>query len=281
MSSPPSPARDQARRARPTSTAATRRRVSQAAGAEVVAGAFAAALGACGGAAPAGRRQPAVGRPAGGVHRRRLVVAPAPRALRPRLRYLARRLGQGLGRQEPGRGERRSHPGGADGGEGRRRGGRPATGTTSSGSSRAATSNVYHKHLVDVTDLAKPLGDALRRLGPAAQQWGTVQGAWKGVPDYFLDFPANYRKDLFDRARPQAGRHVGRPAQGRQRPEGEGATRSASRSTSEQRRQQLLDPLLWCYGASYVAEDGKTVTINSPRDEARRSGTPSSCTATR
>jgi multiple sugar transport system substrate-binding protein len=93
---------------------------------------------------------------------------------------------------------------------------------------------------------------------------GTFEGVWKGVPDYFIEFGANYRKDLFDanNLQPvdtwddllksgtvlkQAGNPIGI------------AINQKSNDANNS-----WNGLLWSYGASYVAADGKTVAINSP-----------------
>src|SRR5437870_1067824 len=50
--------------------------------------------------------------------------------------------------------------------------------------------NVYNKQLVDVSDIAMELGKKHGDwVDPLASQLGKFSGAWKGVPDYFVDFP--------------------------------------------------------------------------------------------
>jgi multiple sugar transport system substrate-binding protein len=125
--------------------------------------------------------------------------------------------------------------------------------------------NVYNKQLVDVSDLAKQFGDQHGGwVTPFAEQLGTFEGVWRGVPDYFIEFGANYRKDLFDanNLQPvdtwddlmksgailkQAGNPIGI------------AINQKSNDANNS-----WNGLLWSYGASYVAADGKTVAINSP-----------------
>src|SRR5207248_8710409 len=55
--------------------------------------------------------------------------------------------------------------------------------------------NVFNKSLVDVSDLATQVGDAHGGwVQPLSDNIGKFEGAWRGVPGYFIDFPANYRK---------------------------------------------------------------------------------------
>jgi len=44
--------------------------------------------------------------------------------------------------------------------------------------------------LVDVSDIAKQLGDKYGGWIPLGEQVGMAEGAWKGVPEFFIDFPA-------------------------------------------------------------------------------------------
>jgi multiple sugar transport system substrate-binding protein len=129
---------------------------------------------------------------------------------------------------------------------------------------RGGEVQLYAPHLVDLTDLAGPLGERYGGWIPAARQWGTVQGAWKGVPDYFLDFPGNYRTDLF-------AEHGLKPVdtwddllkagsvlKARGHPVGIPINQRSNDANNS------WNSLLWCFGASSVARDGTTITINSP-----------------
>ena len=50
-----------------------------------------------------------------------------------------------------------------------------------------------------MSDVAKQFGQQYGGWGtPLAEQVCLIDGVWRGVPDYFLDFPTLYRKDLFD-----------------------------------------------------------------------------------
>ena len=67
------------------------------------------------------------------------------------------------------------------------------------GFTQSGAVNVFNKSLVDVGDLVKQVGDAHGGwVDPLAKNIGTFEGAWKGVPGYFIEFGCNYRKDIFD-----------------------------------------------------------------------------------
>ena len=57
---------------------------------------------------------------------------------------------------------------------------------------------LYYNVMVDVSDLTKQIGEARGGWIPFAETLGFLEGAWHAVPEYFIDFPALYRKDIFD-----------------------------------------------------------------------------------
>jgi multiple sugar transport system substrate-binding protein len=130
---------------------------------------------------------------------------------------------------------------------------------------RSGEINLFNKNLVDVSDLAKQFGQQHGGwVNPLAEQLAVVEGVWKGLPEYFVDFPALYRKDLFD-------------AEGLKPPEtwddllkagtilkGKGYPIGIAINQKSNDANNSWNSLLWCYGASFVAKDGKTITINSP-----------------
>ena len=138
---------------------------------------------------------------------------------------------------------------------------------------RAGEANLFNRSLVDVSDLAKQVGDKYGWVQPIAENVGMFEGVWKSVPEYFVEFSTLYRKDLFD-------------ANGLKVPETWDDLLKAGTVLKEKGNpigiavnQKSNDAnvswtaLLWCYGASYVGKDGKTVTINSPETkEALRFG---------
>jgi multiple sugar transport system substrate-binding protein len=88
-------------------------------------------------------------------------------------------------------------------------------------------------------------------------------GVWRGVPDFFIDFPANYRKDLFDANGLQPVdtwddlMKVGKVLKEKDHPIGIAINQKSNDANNS------WNGFLWTHGASYVAEDGKTVTIDS------------------
>jgi multiple sugar transport system substrate-binding protein len=130
---------------------------------------------------------------------------------------------------------------------------------------RGGEINLFNKSLVDVSDLAKQIGQQYGGwVTPMAEQVGMFEGVWKGVPEYFIDFPALYRKDLFDAngfKPPETWDDllkVGTALKAQGNPIGIAINQKSNDANNS------WQSLLWCYGASYVGQDGKTVTIDSP-----------------
>lgn len=130
---------------------------------------------------------------------------------------------------------------------------------------RSGDANLYAKQLVDVSDVAKQVSEAHGGWIPLAESIGRVDGVWRSVPDFFIDFPSLYRKDVFDDLglKPidtwddllktgivlkEKGFRIG--------------------IAINQKSNDSLNSwqsVMWSYGASTVAQDGKTVAINSPQ----------------
>jgi multiple sugar transport system substrate-binding protein len=130
---------------------------------------------------------------------------------------------------------------------------------------RPADVPLYGKLLVDVSDISKTLGDKHGGWIPLGEQVGMADGTWKGVPEFFIDFPSLYRKDIFD----DLGLKpidtwddllkTGTILKDKGNPIGIAVNQKSNDSLNS------WSSLLWCYGASTVAADGKTVAINSPQ----------------
>jgi multiple sugar transport system substrate-binding protein len=124
--------------------------------------------------------------------------------------------------------------------------------------------NVYHQQLVDLSDLGKSLGDKYGWIEPLAPYIGQYEGVWKGIPDYFIEFGANYRKDLFDanNLKPvdtwddllKAGEVL--KAQGS--PIGIAINQRSNDANNS------WHCCLWGYGVSYAKQDGKYAPFNTP-----------------
>ncbi|HEY0582416.1 MAG TPA: extracellular solute-binding protein, partial [Chloroflexota bacterium] len=133
------------------------------------------------------------------------------------------------------------------------------------GFSRPGDVPLYNQQLVDVADITKQLADKHGGWIQLGQDIGTFEGVWKGVPEYFIDFPGLYRKDLFD---DNGLKPVdtwddllksGTILKDKGFPIGIGINQKSNDSLNS------WSALLWSYGASTVAPDGKTVAINSPQ----------------
>jgi multiple sugar transport system substrate-binding protein len=122
--------------------------------------------------------------------------------------------------------------------------------------------DLYFDHLVDLGDVAEEVG---KKLGPWLNPDDfKIRGTWKAIPWYAVVWPMTYRADLLERVGEKvpdtwedlyrAGKKLkaaGHPI---------GIALAASDDANFGTR-----GLLWSHGTSYVAKDGKTVTINTPR----------------
>jgi multiple sugar transport system substrate-binding protein len=130
---------------------------------------------------------------------------------------------------------------------------------------RSGDANLYDKYLVDVGDIAKPIGEANGGWAqPVVESLAVVDGVWKVLPDFFTSFDGHYRKDLFDAAGLQA------PDTWDQLLKAGTILKTKGNQIGISINQQSTDSLsswsslFWSYGASTVAADSKTITINSP-----------------
>ncbi len=114
--------------------------------------------------------------------------------------------------------------------------------------------------LIDVQDLAdKKYGG----WSPLAENYSKYKGKFYSIPDYFIDFPQLYRKDLWSEIGFPNGpdtweevRQGGAKLKAKGFPLGIGlAHHNDSRNSWR--------AIMWCHGGSEVAKDGKTVTYNS------------------
>ena len=126
---------------------------------------------------------------------------------------------------------------------------------------------LFQPGLVDVSDIA---GDLARKHGewyPLLKEHAQVKGQWLGIPLLYTSFPGSHRIDLFEKVgeRPpetwedllRAGRKLKKLGH----PVGFAISQTTDSVTT-------IYSILWCFGAKDVAEDGKTVAINSKETEA-------------
>jgi multiple sugar transport system substrate-binding protein len=123
---------------------------------------------------------------------------------------------------------------------------------------------LYHAQMVDVSDITKQIGEAHGGWIPLAETLGLVEGVWYAVPEFFIDFPALYRKDLFD-ANGLAPvdtwsdlLKAGTLLKSKGNPIGISINQKSNDASNS------WTCCLWGHGASTVAADSKTVTLNTP-----------------
>jgi multiple sugar transport system substrate-binding protein len=132
------------------------------------------------------------------------------------------------------------------------------------GLTRSGEPPLYAKQMVDVSDIATQLGAAHGGWTLLGEQIGLVDGVWKAVPEYFVDFPSLYRKDLFDdnNLKPPDTfddlLKVGTVLKDKGFPVGIGINQKSNDSSNS------WTSALWSFGASTVTQDGKTIVIDSP-----------------
>lgn len=122
--------------------------------------------------------------------------------------------------------------------------------------------DLYFDHLVDVGDLVEEVG---KRLGPWLNPDDfKVNNVWKAIPHYAVTWPMTYRMDLLERVGEKVPDtwedlyRTGKKLKALGHPIGIALGASDDANFG-------MRGLLWSYGSSYVAKDGKTVTINNPR----------------
>ena len=123
---------------------------------------------------------------------------------------------------------------------------------------------VYRDLLAPVDDLVMELGNNYGGWIKLAEEICKVDGEWKAVPWYYYPYPLVIRTDLIE----QVGEtppdtwedvlRIGKKLKAIGKPIGIQLGHSRDGNAA-------LRALLWGYGASITAEDGKTVTINSPQ----------------
>jgi multiple sugar transport system substrate-binding protein len=130
--------------------------------------------------------------------------------------------------------------------------------------SRSGEPQLFNKQMVDVSDISNALGSAYGGWIPLGEQVGLVDGVWRAVPEYFIDFPALYRKDIFD----DLGLKpvdtwddllkAGTILKDKGFPIGIAINQQSNDASNS------WNCLLWSFGSSTVGQDGKTITIDSP-----------------
>jgi multiple sugar transport system substrate-binding protein len=132
------------------------------------------------------------------------------------------------------------------------------------GFTRNGEPTLYASQMIDVSDVTKQIGEAHGGWIPLAETLGLVAGVWHAVPEYFIDFPALYRKDLFE-ANGLAPvdtwadlLSAGTLLKSKGNPIGIAVNQKSNDANNS------WTCCLWGHGVSTVAADGKTVTLNVP-----------------
>jgi multiple sugar transport system substrate-binding protein len=122
--------------------------------------------------------------------------------------------------------------------------------------------DLYFDHLVDMDDVA-------REVGPKNGGWHSendylIRGKWKLLPWWQPPFPMAVRTDLLEKIgekNPDTWEdwlRIGKKGKAIGHPFGTAIGHTGDANVT-------LLSILWSYGGSYVAKDGKTITINSPQ----------------
>jgi len=123
--------------------------------------------------------------------------------------------------------------------------------------------HLYEKHLVDLTDL---IGELEKKHGNVTQigrqiAYNQISKTWTAFPDFYIDFPGLYRKDLWDEIgmKPDTWEDIrvgGAKLKAKGHPVGISLGHSVDPNLSYR-------SMLWSYGASECDETGKRVTLDS------------------
>jgi len=117
--------------------------------------------------------------------------------------------------------------------------------------------------LLDVQDLADRIGKKHGGYTPLAENYCKANGKFHSIPDFFIDFPGLYRKDLWTEIGMPNGpdtwddlRTGGAKLKAKGFPVGIGLAHHDDSRASWR-------AIMWSFGGSEVAKDGKTITYNS------------------
>ncbi|HEY2991891.1 MAG TPA: extracellular solute-binding protein [Methylomirabilota bacterium] len=126
---------------------------------------------------------------------------------------------------------------------------------------------LFQPGLADVSDLCQGFARQHGEWYPFLREHALVKAQWLGVPYMFASFPGSHRIDLFEKIGEKAPDtwedllRAGRKLKKLGHPVGFAISQTTDSVTT-------LYSILWCFGAKDVAEDGKTITINSRATEA-------------
>ena len=123
--------------------------------------------------------------------------------------------------------------------------------------------HLFSKHTMDMTAFIEEMQKKYGKVGKIGEQiaFDTATKRWVAFPDYFIDFPGLYRKDLWGEIgmTPDSWDDVrkgGAKLKAKGHPIGIGLGHSVDPNNS-------YNSMLWSYGASICDETGTKVTIDS------------------
>lgn len=120
---------------------------------------------------------------------------------------------------------------------------------------------IFAPHLADLSDLHAKIGSANGGWIPLAQ-FGQYNGKWVTIPEFFIEYPGIYRKDLWDSVGAPAPTsfddliHYGAELKKKGNPVGIGI------SATDDSENAVLG-MMFAYGATFIGKDGKTITFDS------------------
>jgi multiple sugar transport system substrate-binding protein len=123
---------------------------------------------------------------------------------------------------------------------------------------------LYYHATHQVADLCDELGKKHGGWWDFARQADVIDGEWKAVPWFYISGCITYRQDYFAAVGEQAADsyddllRAGRKLKKSGHPIGFAISQCTDSNST-------IYSILWSFGASIVAEDGKTITLNSPQ----------------
>jgi len=117
--------------------------------------------------------------------------------------------------------------------------------------------------LLDVHELAEKLGKKHGGWTPLAENYSKYHGRFFSIPDYFIDFPMLYRKDLWsDIGMPNGPDTWDQLLEGGRKLKAKGFPTGIGLAHHNDSRNSWR-AIMWSHGGSEVGKDGKTLTWNS------------------
>ena len=130
----------------------------------------------------------------------------------------------------------------------------------------------YHKHLVEVGDVAEAMARKYGGWIDSGKQLGQVEGVWYAIPHFYIAIPVLWRKDLFatvGMGDPKSWDDL-RQAARLLKPKGHPTGMAFSRCNDANHNWRAL---LYCFGAKETDPSGKQILIDSKETrEALRFG---------